>query len=82
VQFGNVLVGLVDFPLRGSFDRYRQLLEGVRSEWSEEQYLELQDRVERVVDEYFGAPTGADASRSLDSAPVVSPVTAPLDHIG
>ena len=32
VQFGNVLINFIDFPLRDSFSRYRELLEGVRAE--------------------------------------------------
>lgn len=57
VQFGNVLINFIDFPLRDSFSRYRGLLEGVRAKWSEEEYRHLQERVERGLAEFFGEPS-------------------------
>jgi hypothetical protein len=57
VQFGNVLINFIDFPLRDGFPRYRELLEGVRAKWSEEGYRHLQERVERGLAEFFGEPS-------------------------
>ena len=55
VQFGNVLINLIDFPLRDNFHRYREYLEGVRAKWSEQGYRHLQERVEQGLAEFFGA---------------------------
>jgi AbiV family abortive infection protein len=53
VAFTKVLINFVEFPLRNNFDRYRELLDGVRSKWSEEGYEQLQARVEEGLQELF-----------------------------
>jgi AbiV family abortive infection protein len=57
VSFGNVLINFVDFPLRNNFSRYRKMLEGVRSHWSEEGYRHIQSVVKDGLDQMFGTPS-------------------------
>lgn len=57
VQFGNVLINFVDFPMRNNFHRYRELLDGVRAHWSEEGYRHIQELVQQGLEELFSTPS-------------------------
>lgn len=64
VKFGNVLINFVDFPLRNSFDRYREMLDSVRSSWSEAEYIKLQERVQNGLKEFFGGSASEDGGHN------------------